>query len=307
MGRRSSSEEENHWPGFVDALSTIVMVVTFLLIILAIVIFVLSQSIAQSFVESMSEQTEKGGGDLQSDSSFTASGEFRSDAPPNDAPTEETPAPAAATTETAEVETSPDADAEPTREAQPEEETTRDVAGGPASETPSDNGDKAGEETSTGDALAALAEEPLSDSVEVSGEELAVRSRRVLDEEERIEVSAPDMAEEPAETPVTEAATFLTIAFDPAAAKISEDASGRVAEFLSGAEEALAGRQITIWAFIDTASGSVSQGRRTAYYRARAARNELLKNGYEGSDISVEIRPSPSPENNDTVRLVVSE
>ncbi|MEM6414610.1 MAG: hypothetical protein AAF720_08130 [Pseudomonadota bacterium] len=42
-----AQQEENHWPGFVDALSTIVMVVTFLLIILAIAIFVMSLSIAE--------------------------------------------------------------------------------------------------------------------------------------------------------------------------------------------------------------------------------------------------------------------
>lgn len=44
MARRLE-EEDNHWPGFVDALSTIVMVVTFLLIILGIVIFAISQQI----------------------------------------------------------------------------------------------------------------------------------------------------------------------------------------------------------------------------------------------------------------------
>jgi uncharacterized membrane protein len=42
---RRQEEAENHWPGFVDALSTIVMVVTFLLIILGIVIFALSLQI----------------------------------------------------------------------------------------------------------------------------------------------------------------------------------------------------------------------------------------------------------------------
>lgn len=47
MARRLE-EEDNHWPGFVDALSTIVMVVTFLLIILGIVIFAISQQIAKS-------------------------------------------------------------------------------------------------------------------------------------------------------------------------------------------------------------------------------------------------------------------
>ena len=46
-----AQEDENHWPGFVDALSTIVMVVTFLLIILAIAIFVMSLQIAKGFAD----------------------------------------------------------------------------------------------------------------------------------------------------------------------------------------------------------------------------------------------------------------
>ncbi len=50
MARRHA-EEENYWPGFVDALSTIVMVVTLLMIILVIVIFVITQMIDKSTIE----------------------------------------------------------------------------------------------------------------------------------------------------------------------------------------------------------------------------------------------------------------
>ncbi len=47
MARRHE-EEENYWPGFVDALSTIVMVVTLLMIILVIVIFSMSQMVSMT-------------------------------------------------------------------------------------------------------------------------------------------------------------------------------------------------------------------------------------------------------------------
>lgn len=47
MSAAEAEQDENHWPGFVDALSTIVMVVTFLLIILAIAIFALSLNVAK--------------------------------------------------------------------------------------------------------------------------------------------------------------------------------------------------------------------------------------------------------------------
>ncbi|MEM9422913.1 MAG: hypothetical protein AAF986_10510 [Pseudomonadota bacterium] len=51
-----AQQEENHWPGFVDALSTIVMVVTFLLIILAVAIFALSLNIAKVSLENPPEE-----------------------------------------------------------------------------------------------------------------------------------------------------------------------------------------------------------------------------------------------------------
>ncbi len=47
MARRHE-EEENYWPGFVDALSTIVMVITLLMIILVIVIFTMTQMISET-------------------------------------------------------------------------------------------------------------------------------------------------------------------------------------------------------------------------------------------------------------------
>jgi hypothetical protein len=43
----SAEGEVNHWPGFVDALTTIIMVVTFLLIILGATVFILSKKIVE--------------------------------------------------------------------------------------------------------------------------------------------------------------------------------------------------------------------------------------------------------------------
>lgn len=57
---RQQEEAENHWPGFVDALSTIVMVVTFLLIILGVVIFVLSMQISQTLEDAKAKGQKSG-------------------------------------------------------------------------------------------------------------------------------------------------------------------------------------------------------------------------------------------------------
>ncbi len=47
MAGASAEGEVNHWPGFVDALTTIIMVVTFLLIILGATVFILSKKIVE--------------------------------------------------------------------------------------------------------------------------------------------------------------------------------------------------------------------------------------------------------------------
>ena len=49
----SNSEEEHHWPGYVDALTTMTMMLTFIMCILAIAIFGISQNISREMVEKM--------------------------------------------------------------------------------------------------------------------------------------------------------------------------------------------------------------------------------------------------------------
>lgn len=51
----SSGEEDNYWPGYVDALTTMTMVLTFILMVLGITIFSLSQNVSRSYLESIAE------------------------------------------------------------------------------------------------------------------------------------------------------------------------------------------------------------------------------------------------------------
>jgi hypothetical protein len=48
MAAGGSDEEEHHWPGFVDALTVMTMVLTFIMMILGLVVFSLSQNTARS-------------------------------------------------------------------------------------------------------------------------------------------------------------------------------------------------------------------------------------------------------------------
>jgi hypothetical protein len=51
----NSDENENHWPGYVDALTTMTMVLTFVMMVLGIAIFTLSQNVSRGLLESMAK------------------------------------------------------------------------------------------------------------------------------------------------------------------------------------------------------------------------------------------------------------
>lgn len=57
-----AEEEENYWPGYVDALSTMTMVLTFVMMILVVVVFMLIQNTSQSLIEQRVAQANVGGG-----------------------------------------------------------------------------------------------------------------------------------------------------------------------------------------------------------------------------------------------------
>jgi hypothetical protein len=47
----NTEDQENHWPGYVDALTTMTMVLTFIMMVLGISIFTLSQNVSRGVIE----------------------------------------------------------------------------------------------------------------------------------------------------------------------------------------------------------------------------------------------------------------
>ncbi|HRK23431.1 MAG TPA: hypothetical protein PLQ11_00605 [Beijerinckiaceae bacterium] len=67
MAGGGSGEEENYWPGFVDALTTMTMVLTFIMMILGVVIFSMSDKISKIMIKQIAEAAKidiSGGGSL---------------------------------------------------------------------------------------------------------------------------------------------------------------------------------------------------------------------------------------------------
>ena len=274
VGRRSSEEAENHWPGFVDALSTIVMVVTFLLIILSIAIFVLSQSLAKSYIESQAEITDQGGGDAYNENPLRVSKESESNTEAN------TPS------SKAKLESSNDA-------------KNTEI-------TDSNQSEKSKENKTSSSFKPKLSAELTNDEIIDSETELSVISRNTKDNEEKIVVAKADESTKPKEVKVLKTATILTLKFDKSGVKIDDASSNRVKEFVASRSSLNSSTKLTIWSFTGAEIGSVSEAKRIAYYRALSARNELLKNGFEQKNISVEIRFGQSADTADTVQIVLT-
>lgn len=57
-GAAQEGEDENYWPGFVDALTTMVMVLTFIMMILGITVFSLSQNVSKALLSDVAKAVD---------------------------------------------------------------------------------------------------------------------------------------------------------------------------------------------------------------------------------------------------------
>jgi hypothetical protein len=53
-------QTENHWPGYVDALTTMLMVLTFVMMILGVAVFAMSQNVSRILIESIARASNLG-------------------------------------------------------------------------------------------------------------------------------------------------------------------------------------------------------------------------------------------------------
>lgn len=267
MGRRSAEAEENHWPGFVDALSTIVMVVTFLLIILAVVIAVLAQNVSKSHLASQSEKSQTGGGDVQTIDPLNVSS---------------------------------------TRTFEANLNTSQEPAPEPAQEQAEAKQESQSESQSDGSIKPQSSETLKAEEVVDGNTALSVLSSKIGQEEERIEIAKTEVENNKNVKVVNSSNTALTLAFDNISIKIDEASATKITDFISTNKDLNIDKNITIWSFGDASSSSISEQKRIIYYRALAARNELLKNGFSREKIKVEVRFTAEANIINTVRVVVN-
>jgi len=228
MARRHE-EEENYWPGFVDALSTIVMVVTLLMIILVIVIFVITQMIEKTVIVA----------DIV-------------DTPPP-------PLIQMESTKTVGV-VSPEKSQEVTQEVDPD-----------------------------------------------ATNNLRIQSRTVVDEKKVVVTTEEEAELDPAENAivVTSAQSILSVLYLGKGVELNGDAITDITEFLQKNSETLIDQRITVYSFYDPKSPALSQAKRKAYFRLLSIRNVLIANGIFGDNLTVNVRPAPTDQEINQVRVFV--
>lgn len=287
LGRRSSEEAENHWPGFVDALSTIVMVVTFLLIILSIAIFAISQQVAKSFIESEAERTAQGGGDVWSAEAKLASSDKRPDQP------------------------SPETKPQPTqsKSEQNKLQSTQTQDQNQSAENKSKNDNEtssAAKKLATDDFQLKLAERLTQNELVNTETKFTIRSRKVAVDETQVVVPSDELAKgDKKPISVESAQSILTLQFDDLTTKIDDDTGSVVTSFLDEQKAKLDEGKIVIWSFAHSIVGSVSEAKRLAYYRALSVRNEIVKAGKPPEQITVQVRIAKKDDEANLVKIVV--
>lgn len=240
-----SEESEDYWPGYVDALTSMVQVLAFVMMLLAMAVFVLSQNVAKSAVEIIAKAANidapANAGVVELTAKILEIVKQAREAPPKSAdPTDADPKP--------EVQTSP--------ERQPDAATQTP----PAAQAPPVN-----------------VRTPMEKIVNS-----ALRQR------------PPD--------PVPDGERVL-VTFGNGSFVIDGAGQAAVANFVT---EKVADKpvRLLVRGFASPTSGSLSEARRIAYYRAVTVRKDLLAHNVPAANIQVRIVDTPDADQGRTAEVI---
>lgn len=266
MARRPE-EEANHWPGFVDALSTIVMVVTFLLIILGIVIFVISKNISAELAKAAEEveQAQKAlhkAQDKANDANKKARSAVRAQAR----------ALAAAAAAQAQAQAQKSEQEQDRNQEKSQNQSQRSSV----------------KKRKTASTFRTQFSEELTQNDEIeSDDKHTVRTRKTQNTKQII-ISTTEQEKNLREVKVTSSQALLTLVFT-GGMKISDEVSSEIQNYLKANTRADKKEKYEVRAFFNTEKGSISEAKRLAYYRALATRNQLLSLGVKSADIAIKV------------------
>lgn len=266
---RKPEEEANHWPGFVDALSTIVMVITFLLILLGLTLFIMMQKIQAdaNVVTNTQVLSEAAGGAQAINDEKTQSS------------MEQASSSASKSSQVSELQ-------EKLQQAQQEIEKlktqTQQMAGAP----------KAPE----GQSIASMGAELRQEEQIETEDKLTILTRKT-DEKVKVAIASDEPVTTDGKIKVTSAAIALELNYDKDTTKLDEEAATQVGNYFEEQAPKAGDAKFEIRSIASSGVGSISEARRKAYFRALVVRNILLKRGIPADRIITKVAlPQPGEE-----------
>ena len=290
MAGGGSGEEENYWPGYVDALTTMTMVLTFIMMILGIVIFSMSQNVSKIIVKQIAEAAKidiSGGGSLEQvrDQVIAALKSQSTEAK--------------AETKDSEFETKFPLKGDSLATPHPSEKLTGQTKlPSPAQAMQTGQGNLAGN---------AAADMPMtgkSDEHKVSPPPSPINDDpNKTEQDKRVEsATVNDLAAKSSGVAVTGDGAIITVAFQKRVIQLDDKATTEFKEITAASAPLKASKKIEIKGYADVSVMGVTEARRIAYYRAMLIRKQLMSLGHDPETISVRIEDSTTTDG-DMVRV----
>lgn len=276
MAGGGSGEEENYWPGYVDALTTMTMVLTFIMMILGVVIFSMSQNISKILIQQIAEAAKidiSGGGSLDEVREKIVAAlkaQHREKSLDQD------------TDKVTQFPLKGDSYAAP-QPAAPNHGRTKLPS--PVQNAKNTDGELAGSTAS---------EQPLAgphDEKRVAPPPSPVdKNPGMVEPDRRIEASTiNEVAQKSSGVVVSGDGSVLTVAFEKRVVQLDDTKTNEFKSVVSNSVIVKAAQRIEIRGYADVSVIGVTEARRIAYYRAMLIRKQLMVVGVDPERIAVRI------------------
>lgn len=311
MAAASDDEETNYWPGFVDALSTMTMMLIFLMMILSLVVVSISQQTTKSQIMVIAKAAKVDTTATPATIEKLTAQILEALARSSDATSQNTPAP-----EPRQTDETPLADPNPNNKFA----RSKDFSVEEGSKTAAqgiDDPQMSNSKSSVADIEAQLDESDKpsanpprsSQTAELdpqAGKYYFASPQPNPDESRIVSRHPADLEAFGGGTDVKVNPALVTVEFQPRAIQCDDNSLIKLKDFIDSRREVLGGRRMQVRALANVRDGAVTEARRFSYYRAMGIRQVLINLGIPAGLISVGIEDVSDPDKTDIVELFAS-
>ena len=311
MAAASDDEDANYWPGFVDALSTMTMMLIFLMMILSLVVVSISQSASKRQIMTIAKaaKVDTAGAPVSLDKLTAQILEAlaRNSDPPN-----------------SNMPVSESKEQEVTVLVEPSVKTNAGQVKNYAVDDGSKTSVHGAEDAllSNAKSSSSLVDENLDVAIKPSANPPKSSQTAELDPQAgKFYFAAPQpnpdenriVSRHPADllpfgggSDVKANKAMVTVEFQPRAIRVDGPAAGKLKEFLVSRRDDIGDRPIQVRALANVRNGAVTEARRYGYYRAMGIRQFLIDSGISSERITIGIEDVSDADNTDIVELFAS-